>query len=178
MTGGAGRVGYYAIQWARWAGANVIATASNPDDEVTCRAMGADHVVNHREENWGDAVLQCTGGEKVQRVVEVEFGVNLPEVLKCIAIGGTIATYSSTVVREPQLPFLQMMFMDLTLRMVIVYAMPEEAKALAISDTCQLLEDGILQHRIAHSLPFEQMARSHELIEQGGFGGCVVVNIG
>jgi len=177
VTGGAGRVGYYAIQWAKWAGAQVIATASNAEDEATCRAVGADHVVNHRAADWGDAVLGCTGGDKVQRVVEVEFGANLIEVLKFIATSGTIATYSSTVVKEPQLPFIQMMFMDLTLRMVIVYAMPEEAKALAIADTCQLLESGALQHRIAHSLPFEQMAKSHELIEQGGFGGCVVVNI-
>jgi NADPH:quinone reductase-like Zn-dependent oxidoreductase len=177
VTGGAGRVGYYAIQWAKWGGARVVATASNPDDEATCLSLGADHVVNHREANWGDAVLECTGGEKVDRVVEVEFGANLPEILKCIGIGGTIATYSSTVVKEPQLPFLQMMFMDLTLRMVIVYAMPEEAKRQAIEDTCALLEQGKLQHRIAHSLPFEDIAKSHELIEQGGFGGCVVVNI-
>ena len=177
VTGGAGRVGYYAIQWAKWGGATVVATASNPEDEATCRAMGADYVVNHREDNWGEGVLACVGDDKVQRVVEVEFGVNLPEVMQCAAIGATIATYSSTVVKEPQLPFLQMMFMDLTIRMVIVYAMPEAAKSQAVADTCELLAQGKLQHRIAHSLPFEQMARSHELIEQGGFGGCVVVNI-
>ena len=177
VTGGAGRVGYYAIQWAKWGGATVVATASNPEDEATCRAMGSDYVVNHREDNWGEGVLACVGDDKVQRVVEVEFGVNLPEVMQCAAIGATIATYSSTVVKEPQLPFLQMMFMDLTIRMVLVYAMPEAAKALAVADTCELLAQGKLQHRIAHSLPFEQMARSHELIEQGGFGGCVVVNI-
>jgi len=175
VTGGAGRVGYYAIQWAKSAGATVIATASNARDEASCREVGADHVVNHRHENWGDAVLACTGGVKVDRVVDVEFGANLPEVLKCIRTGGTIATYSSTVVKEPKLPFIQMMFMDLTLRLVIVYAMPEEAKLQAITDTCRLLEQGKLQHRIAHSLPFEDMARAHELIEQGGFGGCVVV---
>jgi len=177
VTGGAGRVGYYAIQWAKWGGATVVATASNPEDEATCRAMGADYVVNHREDNWGEGVLACVGDDKVQRVVEVEFGVNLPEVMQCAAIGATIATYSSTVVKEPQLPFLQMMFMDLTIRMVLVYAMPEAAKSQAVADTCELLAQGKLQHRIAHSLPFEQMARSHELIEQGGFGGCVVVNI-
>jgi len=177
VTGGAGRVGYYAIQWAKWAGARVIATASNAEDEATCRALGADHVVNHRQEDWGNALLACTGGDKVHRVVDVEFGANLPEVLKFIGTGGTIATYSSTVVKEPKLPFIQMMFMDLTVRMVIVYAMPEEAKAQAIADTCQLLEADQLQHRIAHCLPFEQMVKSHELIEQGGFGGCVVVEI-
>jgi NADPH:quinone reductase-like Zn-dependent oxidoreductase len=113
----------------------------------------------------------------MNRVVDVEFGANLPQLLKCLGTGATIATYSSTQVREPQLPFLQMMFMDLTLRMVIVYAMPEEAKVQAVADICQLLEAGSLQHRVAHSLPFEDMVKSHELIEQGGFGGCVVVSL-
>jgi NADPH2:quinone reductase len=177
VTGGAGRVGYYAIQWAKGAGATVIATASNPDDAALCKSVGADFIVNHREADWGDAVLECNGGEKINRVVDVEFGANLPEVLKCIGMGGTIATYSSTQVREPQLPFLQMMFMNITLRMVLVYAMPEAAKEAAIADTFQALEQGRLQHRIAYSLPFDEMARSHELIEQGGFGGCVVVNL-
>jgi NADPH:quinone reductase len=177
VTGGAGRVGYYAVQWAAQAGAKVIATASNAADEALCRAMGASEVVNHREANWGEQVLAVNGGDKVDRVVEVEFGVNLPEVLKCVRIGATIATYSSTVVPEPSLPFRDMMFMDLTVRMVIVYAMPEQAKQDAIRDTTAALAAGQLQHRIAHSLPFDEMARSHELVEQGGFGGCVVVRL-
>ena len=177
VTGGAGRVGYYAIQWAKDAGAKVIATASTEEDKQTCLDIGADAVVNHREDNWGQAVVAANGGEKVDRVIEVEFGASLPEVLKCIKINGVIATYSSTVVREPQLPFLQMMFMDLTIRMVIVYAMPEQAKQDAIADTQRMLQEGKLKHRIAHSLPFDEMAKAQELIEQGGFRGCVVVNI-
>jgi NADPH2:quinone reductase len=177
VTGGAGRVGYYAIQWAKHAGAIVIATASNPEDEKTCKNAGADFVVNHRDNNWGQQVLSCTQGIKVNRVIDVEFGANLPEVLTFIGTSGTIATYSSTQVKEPKLPFLQMMFMDLNIRFVIVYAMPKAAKQLAIKDTQQLLKDEKLQHRIAYSLPFDQIARSHELIEQGGFRGCVVVNI-
>jgi NADPH2:quinone reductase len=177
VTGGAGRVGYYAIQWARMAGASVIATASKPADATACREAGADHVVNHREPGWGQRVLECNGGARVDRVVEVEFGANLPEVLKCIRTGGTIATYSSTQVPEPKLPFRDMMFMDLTLRLVIVYAMPEAAKEAAVRDTTAALENGRLRHRIAHELPFAKMARAHELIEQGGFGGCVVVSV-
>lgn len=177
VTGGAGRVGYYAIQWAKHAGARVIATASNSADEAACKSVGADFVVNHRQDDWADQILSCTGGEKVERVIDVEFGANLPQVLKFIATSGVIATYSSTQVKEPQLPFVQMMFLDLTLRMVIVYAMPEDAKQQAVNDTCELLEQERLQHRIAHNLPFAEMARSHELIEQGGFGGCVVVSI-
>jgi NADPH2:quinone reductase len=177
VTGGAGRVGDYAVQWASQAGARVIATASNPDDDARCRAMGASAVVNHREAGWGDAVLEHTGGKKVDRVIDVEFGANLEEVLKCIRIGGTIATYSSTVVPEPCLPFKDMMFMDLTIRMVIVYAMPEDAKQAAVSASQAALANGSLDHRIAHRVPLSDVAKSHELIEQGGFGGCVVLEI-
>lgn len=175
VTGGAGRVGDYAVQWASQAGARVIATASKPEDQERCRAMGADAVVNHRAADWGEAVLEATGGGKVDRVVDVEFGANLAEVMKCIRIGGTIATYSSTVVPEPCLPFRDMMFMDLTVRMVIVYAMPETAKEAAVTETVDALRQGRLDHRIAHVLPLEEVARGHELIENGGFTGCVVL---
>ncbi len=177
VTGGAGRVGYYAIQWARQAGARVIATASNASDEATCRSVGADAVVNHRQTDWGTEVLAANHGQKIDRIVDVEFGANLPEVLKLIKVSGTIATYSSTQVKEPRLPFLQMMFMDLSLRMVIVYAMPEEAKQAAIRDITGKLEKDELRHRIAHQLAFGDMVKAHELVEQGGFGGCVVVRV-
>lgn len=177
ITGGAGRVGFYAIQWAKIGGATVVATASNAADQALCKELGADIVINHRDENWGSKLLEATGGRKVDRVVEVEFGGNLPEVLKCINIGGYIATYASMGVPQPQLPFFQMMYLDLTIRMVIVYGMPEAAKEHAIADITKALKDGKLKHRIAHEVGFDDIAKSHQLIEQGGFGGCVVVNI-
>ena len=177
VTGGAGRVGHYAIQWAHCAGARVIATASCEADAAACREAGADAVVNHREPGWGRAVLDKTGGQKIDRVIDVEFGANLPALLHCVRIGATIATYSSTVVPEPALPFRTMMFMDLTIRMVIVYSMPEEAKAQAVADTQAALTKGSLRHRIAENLPFDQMAKAHEIIEEGSVRGCVVVTI-
>jgi NADPH2:quinone reductase len=178
VTGGAGRVAYYAIQWAKQAGATVIATASNEADKATCEAIGADCVVNHRQNNWSENLLSFTKGEKVDRVVDVEFGANLPEVLKIIATSGTITSYSSTQVKQPQLPFVQMMFLDLTIRLVIVYAMPEQAKQAAITDISAKLENSAFQHRIAHVLPMTDIAKAHGLVEQGGFGGCVVIATG
>ena len=175
VTGGAGRVGHYAIQWASQAGASVIATASCLDDDRVCLDAGATAVVNHRQPDWGDEVLEQTGQEKVDRVIDVEFGANLPEVLKLIRTGGTIATYSSTQVPEPKLPFLKMMFMDLTMRLVIVYAMPEDAKQQAVADIEQRLQNDQLQHRVTHVLPLTDIARAHETIEQGDCRGCVVV---
>ena len=177
VTGGAGRVGHYAIQWASQAGASVVATASCPEDDQACIDAGAKAVVNHRQPGWCNEVLKINGQQKVDRVIDVEFGANLPEVLNLIRVGGIIATYSSTQVPEPKLPFLKMMFMDLTMRLVIVYAMPEEAKQRAISDIDGRLRDGRLQHRVTHVLPLADIAVAHEIIEQGECRGCVVVAV-
>jgi NADPH:quinone reductase-like Zn-dependent oxidoreductase len=177
ITGGAGRVGFYAIQWAHAAGATVIASAGNPADEQLCRSAGAGHVVNHREPGWGERVKALNDGKPVDRVIDVEFGANLPEVLQCIRLGGTIATYSSTQVREPSIPFARMMYLDLTLRLVIVYSMPEAAKQHAVRDISRALAQGTLKHRVAHLLPLAEIARANELIEKGGFRGCVVVSV-
>ncbi|MFT5482978.1 MAG: NADPH2:quinone reductase [Halieaceae bacterium] len=177
ITGGAGRVGYYAIQWAKAAGAKVIATASNDADRDACLTLGADAVCNHREPDWGTNVLKYNHGRPVDRVVEVEFGTNLEQVLCCIRTGGTISTYSSSQMGQPQLPFVRMMFMDITIHLVIVYAMPEQAKTEALVAINMALERDDLKHRVAEVVPYLEMARAHEIIESGAVRGCVIARM-
>lgn len=177
VTGGAGRVGFYAVQWASQAGATVIATASNDTDKAACESAGAQHVVNHRGDDVVDAIMAATGGTRVDRIVDVEFGANLPVSIEVLRTGGTIATYSSTQVSEPKLPFFQMMYKDITLRMVIVYAMPEIAKQHAIADIDKALSGDRLQHRIAHTMPLAKIAAANEVVEQGSIRGAVVLTI-
>jgi len=177
ITGGAGRVGHYAVQWASQAGATVIATASNDEDRDTCLAAGAKHVVNHRSDDVVAEVMSATAGQSVDRIVDVEFGANLPTSVEVLRIGGTIATYSSTQVTEPKLPFFQMMYKDITVRCVIVYAMPEAAKEQAIVDIEKALSANTLRHRIARTLPLDDIAESNELVEQGTIRGAVVLTI-
>lgn len=177
ITGGAGRVGYYAVQWASQAGATVIATASNDADRDACIKAGAHHVVNHREPEVARAVLECTNGELIDRVVDVEFGANLPISVEVLRVGGVIATYASVQEPEPKLPFFQMMYKDITIRMIIVYAMPESAKQHAIADIEAALTKGTLDHRIAATFPLSEIAASNELVEQGSIRGAVVLTI-
>ena len=177
VPGGAGRVGHYAIQWASQAGATVIATASNDDDKTACLDAGAHHVVNHRGDDVVAEVLAASSGELVDRVVDVEFGANLPTSIEVLKVGGVIATYSSTQIPEPKIPFFRMMYKDLTLRSIIVYAMPEAAKTQAINDIDKALTSGALQHRIAESVPLSEIVRANELIEGGSTRGAIVLTI-
>lgn len=177
VTGGAGRVGYYAVQWAGRNGANVIATASNPDDAATCKSAGAGQVVNHRDDNLTEAILDANGGKLIDRVIDVDFGANLLTTVEVLRIGGTIATYASAQDPEPRLPFFRMMYKDLTVHFVIVYAMPESAKAQAVDDIAAALTDGWMQHRIAHTISLDDIVRGNEIIEQGAVRGAVILAI-
>ena len=177
VTGAAGRVGYYAMQWASQAGATVIATASNAEDAAACKAAGAAHVVNHRNDSFAGDILAANGGARVDRAIDLEFGANLATWIAVVATSGTIATYGSVAVPEPTLPFFQLMYMDMNIRFIIVYAMPEAAKQHAIADIHTALANDALQHRIAATFPLQDIAAANELIEKGTIRGAVILNI-
>jgi NADPH:quinone reductase-like Zn-dependent oxidoreductase len=69
---GTGGVSLFALQFAKAAGATVIATSGSAAKLARLKALGADHVINYREqEKWGEAVLALTGGLGVDHVIEV-----------------------------------------------------------------------------------------------------------
>ena len=158
-------------------GATVIATASNAEDASSCKAAGAAHVVNHRSDSFADDILAANGGARVDRAIDLEFGANLATWIAVVKTSGTIATYGSVAVPEPTLPFFQLMYMDMNIRFIIVYAMPETAKQQAIADINIALANDALDHRIAATLPLQQIAAANELIEKGTIRGAVILNI-
>jgi D-arabinose 1-dehydrogenase-like Zn-dependent alcohol dehydrogenase len=78
--------------------------ASNETDAQSCLQAGASATVNHREDDWVAQVIAANGGKPVDRVVDVEFGANLPARLEMIKTSGTIVTYGSTIVTDPNCP--------------------------------------------------------------------------
>ena len=184
VTGGAGAVGHCAVQLAKWGGATVIATVSS--DEKADRARGAggaggggaDHVVNYRTENVAERVREVTGGEGVDRIVEVDFGGNLKASLGALKNNGAIATYASMGEMEPKLPFYPFMFLNTLVRQVFLYTMPEGAKRQACEDLVRVMEAGKLSFPIAAEFPLADLAAAHETVEGGQAVGNVVVGMG
>lgn len=177
ITGGAGRVGAYAIQWASQAGARVIATASNQEDEDFCREIGADAVVDHRDPDLALAVISANDGALIDRVIDVDFGANIETSVRVLRVGGQIAAYASAQNPKPQIPFYDLMYKDIIIRTVIVYGMPEGAKDHAVADLDRALSKGRLRHRIARKLPLENIAEANEIVEAGTVRGSVLLEI-
>ncbi len=177
VAGGAVAVAGYAIQFAKGAGAEVISTVSSDEKAAAAREAGADHVVNYRREDVAARVREITGGEGVDRIVEVDFGRNLPLDRAIIKPNGTIVAYASEGEREPVLPFYPMMFAGITVRLVLVFMMPAPALEQAAADITRALARGRLRHRIAARFRLEELAAAHEAVEAGRLVGKAVVEI-
>jgi len=177
VTGGAGAVGHYAVQLAKWGGATVIATVSSREKGARASAAGADHTVNYRTGNPAAEILDLTGGAGVDRIVDVDFGANLAVSLRVIKANGTIAAYASMGDAEPTLPFYALMTKNVTLRPVLLYTMPERAKGEAADDIVRLVEAGRLQHQIGVRFPLARIVDAHHAQESGQVIGNIVVDV-
>lgn len=175
VTGGAGSVGLLAVQMAAASGATVIATVSSGEKAELARAAGAALIINYKTESLADRIVAEFGSNSVDRLVDVDFGVHVGLTPQILARNGTIATYASMGSPEPSLPFYQAMFNNTTIRLVFVYAMPDEAKWSAIEDINTFLRHGVLAPMIAARFPFEDIAKAHEAVEAGGLTGNVVL---
>ncbi|GAA1719453.1 NADPH:quinone reductase [Fodinicola feengrottensis] len=174
VTGGAGSVAHYAIELARHGGATVIATASTPRKQAAAREAGAHHVVDYREPDAATAILDLASGG-VDRVVDVAFGANLPLTSAVIATNGVIASYASDATPEPGLPFYSLMRRGVTIRLVLVFVMPEAELSAAVDDVTRLLERDVLTHPIAARYALDDIATAHEAVEQGRLIGKTVI---
>ena len=177
VTGGAGAVGHYAIQFAKWSGATVIATVSGQPKAQHARAAGADHVINYREEDVVAAVRRIAGDGGVDRIVEVEFGGNLSISAQILKRGGVIAAYGSMGEPNPTLPFYQLMFVHTTIHMLLVYILTDAERQRACTLITQALEENRLTHTIAARFPLADTARAHLAVESGKFIGNVIIDI-
>jgi NADPH2:quinone reductase len=174
VNGGAGAVGAYAIQFAKLGGARVLTTVSSDQKAEIAADAGADYVFNYKAENVVQRIADLPGGGGVDRIVEVEFGGNLPQSLEILKPNGVIAAYASDAVPEPKVPFYALAYKSATVRLILVFMMPEAAKQQAIADITRWLEAGELRHYVAKRLPLAEAVAAHQAMEAGVIGNIVL----
>mgnify|MGYP002525173263 FL=1 len=177
VTGGAGAVGHYAIQLAKWDGAQVVATVSGPEKGLAAKEAGADLVVNYKTDDVVEAVNDFTSGKGVDRIVEVEFGGNLSISEQIIKTNGVIAAYGSVAVGNPELPFYNLMFKNAVLKMYLIYIVPSEARMKIIEGLTKALSENALVHQIAKSFDLTETIQAHKTVEAGKLIGNTIINL-
>jgi NADPH:quinone reductase-like Zn-dependent oxidoreductase len=92
LVQGTGGVSIFALQFAKAMGATVIATSSSDEKLARLKAMGADHLINYKDDvAWGAKALELTGGVGVDHVVEIGGAGTLDQSMIATRVGGHIA---------------------------------------------------------------------------------------
>ena len=170
VQGGAGAVGAFAVQFARHAGAHVIATGSTPGKRKMALALGAHAALDYRGPDAAAAILAANGGRLLDRIVEVDLGENLALDIAVAGLNATIASYSSTRVRAFNFDYYAIAPKGLNIRILQAYSLPDAARAAAIADITAALEDGWLRHSVGAVYPLDRIIEAHEVAESGSSG--------
>ena len=175
ITGGAGVVAHYAIQMAKWAGATVVATVSSEAKAHHARSAGADLVIDYRREDVVGRIRAAFGA--VDQVVDVDFGENLPVTAQVLKPFGVVTSYSSMRVATPAYPYYTLHALNPVIRPVLVYSMPEAAKAQAQADIARWVAETKPVFTIAERYPLVRIVDAHLAVERGEKIGHVLLDI-
>jgi NADPH2:quinone reductase len=176
VSGGAGSVGHYAIQLAKRHGVTVLTTVSTDAKAAHAQRAGADHVIRYRDEDVGARVQALTQGRGVDAVIEMDFTTNLQLYPACVRPGATIVVYGLGR-PEASMPASWFMRSRLKLNFVFIYGIDQADRQAGLREFDTLLRGDALQHTVGLRLPLADIARAHDLVEQGQVLGHVVLDI-
>lgn len=90
IQGGTSGIGVTAIQMAKALGARVITTAGSDEKCAACLALGADHAINYKTQDFVGAVADLTGGQGVNVILDMVAGAYVARELECLAEDGRL----------------------------------------------------------------------------------------
>ena len=92
LVQGSGGVSVFALQFAKMIGCRVIATSSSDEKLERLKQLGADVLINYKQTpEWGDKVLELSGGHGADLVVEVGGSGTIAQSVRAVAFDGCIS---------------------------------------------------------------------------------------
>jgi NADPH2:quinone reductase len=177
ISGGAGGVGHYAIQFAKARGAVVIATVSSDDKAKLARQAGADHVIDYKREDVGAAIMDLTDKAGVDAVIEMDLAANARLYPGLLHPRSQVVVYG-TGAAEAAIPSQFLLVNAITMKWIFVYELTKAERDEAVGGITRMMEGKRLIHNVALTLPLDSIVRAHEAVEHGKTPGNIVVTIG
>ncbi|MBX8599759.1 NAD(P)-dependent alcohol dehydrogenase [Pseudomonas cichorii] len=121
LVQGTGGVSIFALQFAKMAGATVIATSSSDEKLERLSALGADHLINYRKDStWCETARTLTGGRGVDHIIEVGGPSTLEQSMQAARVGGHISVIGILTGVAGQLAVVPALLKQLRLQGVLV----------------------------------------------------------
>ena len=169
---GTGGVSIFALQFAKMAGATVIATSSSDEKLERLKAMGADHVINYRKDPlWGETALGLTGGRGVDHIIEVGGPATLEQSMIAIRVGGHISIIGILSGVSGAMNFVPMLIKQVRLQGVLVGSRSQQ------QDMVRAINANGMRPVIDRHFPLTDMVEAFKYQETNQHFGKIILDI-
>ncbi|MFJ4086778.1 zinc-dependent alcohol dehydrogenase family protein [Pseudomonas psychrophila] len=169
---GTGGVSIFALQFAKMAGATVIATSSSDEKLERLKAMGADHVINYRKDPlWGETALRLTGGRGVDHIIEVGGPATLEQSMIAIRVGGHISIIGILSGVSGAMNFVPMLIKQVRLQGVLVGSRSQQ------QDMVRAINANGMRPVIDRHFPLTDMVEAFKYQETNQHFGKIILDI-
>ena len=172
VSGGAGAVGQYAIQFAKMAGATVLTTISSPEKAAAAREAGADHTIDYKRDDVGAKVKEIAP-EGVDAMIEMDLAANAELIPAVLRPKGSVIVYGT--MPEATMPAAFCLVNSIRIQFFLVYDLERHRTRRHRRRHRRRPRRGTLQNRVAQpTYALADIAAAHEAVEKGTLGNVVV----
>lgn len=179
VHGGSSGIGTMAIQLAKSAGATVAVTAGSAAKLAACRELGADVLINYRDEDFVQRIREATEGRGADVILDIMGAAYLARNLDALAQDGRMATIGLQGGRRAELDMGVLMAKRAAIMGTTLRARPAEQKAAIVSAVREhvwpLIEAGTVRPVIDTELPMWQAAQAHRIMAASTHTGKILL---
>jgi len=182
VQGGTSGIGVTAIQLAKAMGAKVIATAGSDEKCAACLALGADHAINYKTQDFQAEAMRLTQGEGVNVFLDMVAGSYVAKEVECLSEEGRLVIIAVQGGVKSEFNAGLVLRRRLTITGSTLRPRPIAFKA-AIAKACldnvwPLLESGAIKPVIYQTFKAEDASKAHTLMETNQHVGKIVLTWG
>jgi putative PIG3 family NAD(P)H quinone oxidoreductase len=181
VHGGAGGIGTFAIQAAVALGARVAVTAGSADKLARCRELGAEILVNYRDEDFVAVVREATGGHGADVVLDNMGAKYLGRNVDVLATNGRIQVIGMQGGTAGELDLGRLMSKRAQVRATTLRARPTEEKAAicerVADEAWPLVGSGVIRPVVDRVLAMRDAAEAHRVVGRSEHVGKVVLAV-
>ncbi|MFE9481691.1 NAD(P)H-quinone oxidoreductase [Streptomyces spororaveus] len=181
VHGGSSGIGTTAIQLAKAVGATVAVTAGGPDKLAHCKELGADILIDYREQDFVAALREATGGAGADVILDIMGAKYLARNVDALAVNGRLAVIGLQGGVKAELNLAALLAKRAAITATSLRARPLEEKAAIVAAVREhvwpLVAAGRIRPVVHAAFPMRDAAEAHRVLESSAHVGKLLLTV-